>query len=241
MSLSGESPTALFEKAWNLYESIALGNHMSHREIYALLTKRLQVLYGKGGFDMLDLGCGDARFFEPCFQATRPGFYHGVDLSKAALDLARKRFAHLNKTAWSQQDLLDYLKQCPEAYDIIFSGYALHHLDTNSKKEVFISAARHLKAGGRLMLVDVVRQPGETRESYIPVYLDRIRNQWSGLTLEMVNEACTHVAAFDFPETFEILDLMASEAGFQRGILHAQFGPHALMEFATSPIQSSNQ
>ena len=237
MTLSRESPTALFEKAWNLYESIALGNHMSHREIYTILTGRLQQLHGSGGYSMLDLGCGDARFLEPCFSASRPASYHGVDLSEPALELARKRMVHLARADWSRQDLLEHLRQGGEAYDVIFSGYALHHLATPAKREVMLCAARGLRPGGRLLLVDVIRRQGQSREAYIAAYLDRIRNAWSGLTPEMVSEACAHVSAFDFPETFEELDAMASQAGFQPGILHAEFGPHALMEFTPDPTR----
>lgn len=234
MAFSGENPTALFEKAWNLYESIAIGNHMSHREIYVLVATRLSQLYVKGGYKMLDLGCGDTRFLEPCFSVSRPAFYQGVDLSDAALDLARKRLGYLGKTAWAKQDLLEHLKQDTEKYDVIFSGYAVHHLTTASKSEVFASASRHLESGGCFMLVDVIRESEQTREAYIADYLSKIRNNWQGLTAQMVDEACAHVAAFDFPESFETLDLMAQRAGFQKGILHAKFGPHALMEFRLS-------
>jgi cyclopropane fatty-acyl-phospholipid synthase-like methyltransferase len=234
MAFSGENPTALFEKAWNLYEAIAIGNHMSHREIYALVAKRLSQLYVKGGYRMLDLGCGDTRFLEPCFSFSRPALYQGVDLSEAALGLARKRLDYLGKTSWAKQDLLEYMKHDTGKYDVIFSGYAVHHLSTASKTELFATASNHLEPGGCFMLVDVIREPEQTREDYIIAYLSQIRNNWPGLTAEMVDEACAHVAAFDFPEGLETLDLLAQRAGFQKGIVHAKFGPHAFIEFPFS-------
>lgn len=232
MTLSGDHPTAFFEKAWGLYDAIAAGNHMSHRELYEPVAGHLRQRSEAGGYSLLDLGCGDARFLAPCLHASPPDGYIGVDLSEAAISIARSRLADMPSASWSRADMLQHLAQAQARTDVIFSSYALHHLATAEKRAVFHHAARLLTLGGSVLLIDVVRERDESRDDYIAKYLHRIRNEWKGLTREMMDEACAHVAAFDYPESLATLDALAQDAGLGAGRLHAKFGPHALVEFA---------
>lgn len=232
MTISGDNATALFEKAWGLYDAIAAGNHMSHRELYLPVAEHLRQRSETGGYSLLDLGCGDARFLAPCLQASPPAAYTGVDLSEAALALAQSRLAHLPSARWSREDMLRHVAQSQQRVDVVFSSYALHHLATTDKHAVLRHAARLLTPGGTMLLIDVVREPDESRDHYIAGYLRRIRDDWKGLTQEMVDEACAHVAAFDHPESLATLDALAQDSGLAAGRLRAKFGPHALIEFA---------
>lgn len=238
MTLSGEHATALFERAWGLYDAIAAGNHMSHRELYPPVADHLRRRSEQGAYSLLDLGCGDARFLAPCLQASPPSAYTGVDLSEAALSLARSRLSHLPSARCLREDMVRHLAESQAATDVIFSSYALHHLATSDKRAAFRHAARLITPGGSMLLIDVVREPGQSREDYIDDYLRRIRDDWKGLTREMVDEACAHVASFDHPESLATLDTLALDAGLSAGRLHAKFGPHTLVEF-TKPSAAS--
>jgi SAM-dependent methyltransferase len=67
------------------------------------------------------------------------------------------------------------------AFDVIFSGFAVHHLDAAAKQELFHACAAKLAPGGRFILVDVVREEGQTREQYLEGYLNFMRTQWTAV------------------------------------------------------------
>ena len=67
-------------------------------------------------------------------------------------------------------------------------------------------------------------------------YLDQMmRTAWTAVPAELLERACAHVAAHDFPEALSELLRMGEEAGFRSGGLLGRFGRHAVIGFEASP------
>jgi SAM-dependent methyltransferase len=231
LSLTQDDNTALFRNTWTLYDAISEKNYMFHREIYAHVTSLLQQRHAQGPYHLLDLGCGNARFLAPCLKAAPPASYDGVDLATSALEEARTYLQGIPNTALHHKDMLQAVEDTDSAFDIIFSGFAVHHLDAAAKQRLFTACAERLVPGGSFILVDVVREEGQTREQYLDGYLHCMRTQWVGVLPEHLDEACAHVAAYDFPETLADLTQMAREAGLSAPQPISRHQQHYILRF----------
>ena len=139
-----DDTTAIFRRSWGLYDFITERNYMFHREIYGEVARLLLQRAQNGGYRLLDLGCGNARYLASCLEAAPPLTYTGVDLSESALLEARDWLAALPNIKLDQRDLLEAVEAAGEPHDIIFSGFALHHLDAGAKQRFFHAAATRL-------------------------------------------------------------------------------------------------
>ncbi len=154
-----------------------------------------------------------------------------MDLSPSALEEARTYLKGISGTALHHKDMLQAVEETDSAFDVIFSGFAVHHLDAAGKQRLFTACAEHLAPGGEFILVDVVREEGQTREQYLDGYLNFMRTQWTEVHPEHLDEACAHVSAYDFPETVADLTLMAKQAGLSAPQLIGQFQRHCILRF----------
>lgn len=224
--------TALFRQAWTLYDTITAMNYMFHREIYALVAEVLKQRHASGPYAVLDLGCGNARFMAPCFESAPPARYDGVDLSAAALDEARDYLASLEKVTLHHTDMLQATRQLDATFDVIFTSFAVHHLDAAEKQQLFHACAARLSPGGVLLMVDIVREEAQTREAYLEDYLGTMRARWTAVRPDHLEDACTHVASFDFPETLSDLTHMAATAGLPQTRLLQRHDQHHVLAFS---------
>jgi SAM-dependent methyltransferase len=224
--------TTLFRQSWTLYDALSEMNYMFHREVYEQVGRLLAERHEAGPWSMLDLGCGNARFLGPCLRRTPPASYTGVDLSPTALEEAGASYLKgLGRVTLRCQDMLEAVEQEGESHDVIFSSYAVHHLGSALKQRLFQACSRRLKAGGSLVLVDVAREEGQSREDYLEGYIGTMRSEWKRVPPAQLDEACAHVAAFDFPETLSTLTRMAEEAGLTKSRLIGQHAQHHVLVF----------
>lgn len=228
---TSDDETALFRTSWSLYDALSAKNYMFHREIYALVADMLSRRHAAGPYSLLDLGCGNTRFLAPCLKAAPPSSYDGVDLSAAALDEARDYLQGISKVTLHCQDMLQAVREASTAFDVIFTGFAVHHLDAAQKQQLFHACAAKLVPGGSFIMVDVAREEGQTREQYLEGYLHTMRTRWTAIRPEDMDAACDHVAAFDFPETVPSLTRMAEAAEFHEARLVDRFAQHHVMVF----------
>lgn len=107
-----------------------------------------------GCYRLLDLGYGDARYLAPCLRQSPPALYEGVDLSEAALDETRGYLADLPGSAvtLTQGDLLEAVETINKIWDVIFTGFAVHHLTAADKARFFQAFGRCLAEKGWLIL-----------------------------------------------------------------------------------------
>lgn len=213
-----------FFDGWSVYQKLLDSNAMFHRELYhglrEALAYRRSVLAGEAshGFSLLDLGCGNAAFMASVL-ADHPGMdYLGVDLSSVALERAGSMLhsmpvrAHLLQI--DMQQALDQLLAEGRTFDVVFSGYALHHLQAWEKCELLKGLARLLGPDGQLMVIDMFMAPDEDREHYMQAVDTYVRGHWTALLSDEAEAVMAHIRQYDFPETPDQFREMASLAGF---------------------------
>ena len=104
----------------------------------------------------LDLGCGDGRLVRLLLDA-RPGLDElvAVDASPPMLARATANFADEPRVMVRQWDLRESLAPLGR-YDLVVSGFAIHHLADDRKRALFTEVAALLVAGGTFANLEVV-------------------------------------------------------------------------------------
>src|SRR5215218_2385431 len=106
---------------------------------------------------LVDLGCGTGRFLDCVKQAWPRLPVLGLDLSEAYVRHARR---HLNR--WSRTTLVvgnaEGIALRDSSCDAVTSIFMLHELPPEVRRKVISEAARILKPGGRLILIDSLQR-----------------------------------------------------------------------------------
>ncbi|MBC7891486.1 MAG: class I SAM-dependent methyltransferase [Sphingobacteriaceae bacterium] len=226
------SVETFFDTSWNVYDLVLNRNYMFHREIYAEVLNQLRA-FEAGKYTMLDLGCGSARFLAPVLAQHPPLRYVGVDLSATALAEAGPFLRPQGFAVELQQgDLLEYIRQTPpKSFDVVFAGFAIHHLLEAEKQAFFQHAHRALKPNGILLMADVVRYEDETSDVYLARYVQNLKTTWTALSAPQTEDVVEHILGQDYPEKPSTLTHMAQQANFVRSEELNRFGHHATWRF----------
>jgi ubiquinone/menaquinone biosynthesis C-methylase UbiE len=221
-----------FNTAWSVYDIALEYNYMAHRELYAGVLDQLRTL-DAGQYTLLDLGCGSAKTFAPVLARHPPRRYVGVDLSATALSEAAQWLRPLGfEVDLHEGDLFAFIQQVPPAsFDVVFAGFALHHLLQPDKETFFHAARRALKPGGFFLMVDAVRYEDETRDLYLERYVANLRETWTAFTPGQAEAIIEHITGQDYPERPSTLTRMARQAGFGASRELNRFGHHATWRF----------
>lgn len=221
-----------FFHVWDTYARVVSANYMFHRELGIGVRRAFDTAFGDRAVSVLDLGCGDAATFAPLLQGRALERYTGADLSSAALDIARKNLSALACPVDLQ--LADFMTALAAAgpTDVIYISFALHHLSTAQKAEFFRLAAQKLAPGGLLLIVDVMREEGQSLADYHPDYCGYVRETMTALDDSERAEICAHIANYDFPEPPSTLEAQALSAGLRLLGATAPHRHHWLLVFA---------
>ncbi len=105
---------------------------------------------------LLDLGCGDGRLAALALEA-RPTLTRvvAVDSSPAMLARARSRFAGESRVTVEHWDLERPIGPLGH-FDVIVSGFAIHHLEDHRKQALMAEIAARLSPGGLFANLEVV-------------------------------------------------------------------------------------
>lgn len=196
------NPIEQLFRSWRLYREIIQNNYMFHEEISCALKSSFEQLKLEEPLRILDLGCGDASMILPMMNRDRVTHYLGCDLSQPALDMAGQvlTVSGIDHDLMAC-DMLEYIQTLPDgSQDLVFSSYALHHLSHSQKQSILTEIGRILRPGGSFMLVDIFREPDESRESYLRNYMGRLNSTWVALSEESRERVVDHATRFDFPE-----------------------------------------
>lgn len=114
---------------------------------------------------VLDLGCGDGRLAAVVLDV-RPSVEAAVavDRSEVMLAHARERFVddgRVEVRAWDLDDPIGPLGR----FDVVVSGFAIHHLDDERKRALFGEIAAQLEPGGAFLNLEVVASGSERRHA----------------------------------------------------------------------------
>jgi tRNA (cmo5U34)-methyltransferase len=105
---------------------------------------------------LLDLGCGDGRLIGLALDA-RPGLDRvvGIDLSAPMLARANEGFVSDPRVSVQPWNLADSIEAFG-AFDVIVSGFAIHHLEDERKRSLFSEIAQQLHPGGLFANLEVI-------------------------------------------------------------------------------------
>jgi SAM-dependent methyltransferase len=108
---------------------------------------------------VLDLGCGDGRLIGLVLDA-RPDVevMVGVDNSPPMLERARERFDADARVTLRTGDLRAPLA-VPGPFDLVTSGFAIHHVADDRKRALFAEVLALLVPGGAFANLEVVASP----------------------------------------------------------------------------------
>lgn len=240
-STSISTSTELFRSSWSLYDAVIGANYMFHREIETAVGRVFREKAARS-FCVLDLGCGNARGLSATLRAARPVVYVGVDVSRPALDEAAEALAELPEVRLREEDMLACVESLAAEgarFDVVHSAFAMHHLSTADKARLIRAVSSLLPSDGRLLLVDVVRGEGQTRDAYLEDYLRMVDEEWLLLSAEQRQAVRDHVLAFDFPETVTDLNRMAQEAGMGPCEVLGRHREHQVMMWGKPGVTSA--
>jgi ubiquinone/menaquinone biosynthesis C-methylase UbiE len=211
--MNKKDPIYIFRKTWITYQKVISNNLMFHRELTTAVKKLLESR--PGPLNLLDLGCGDAAHISKILNPGQVAEYRGCDLSPYALDLARNNLEAFGiRVNLLCRDMVAVLKEAPENhFDVVYSGYALHHLPFEAKQTFFNECRRTLRKNGCVILMDVMLEEGESRLAYLDSYNGAVATQWEALTPHERDQVQEHIRNCDFPETPTVVQMLANNAG----------------------------
>jgi SAM-dependent methyltransferase len=140
------------------------------------------------GARIFDIGCGTAELLHHLPDDIE---YTGFDMSAAYIAAARKRHGARGKFVCSKVSAFETAGRsgaednaggsagagnADAGYDIAMAFGVLHHLDDEEARQLFQSARRMLKPGGRLVTLDPAFVPGQSFLSRFVVSHDRGQN-----------------------------------------------------------------
>jgi cyclopropane fatty-acyl-phospholipid synthase-like methyltransferase len=105
---------------------------------------------------VLDLGCGDGRLSALVIEhRSSVDEVVAIDISAPMLDLARQRFAGDDRVDIVRWDLRDPIAELGD-FDVVVSGFAIHHLAHPRKCTLFAEVANQLTPNGTFANLEVV-------------------------------------------------------------------------------------
>ena len=202
-----------FLRAWQTYRKYRDLDYMFHSRVYALLRRELAV--APPGFHFLDVACGDAAASAGALAGSAVGRYTGIDISRPALDLARRELAALDcPVALIERDFPEALADWREPVDVVWIGQSLHHFLPDGKLAVMRDVRRILAPGGRFLIWEPTALPGEDRAGWADRLEAGRHTRLSGLDDAEWRTVIEHCRASDYPETADGWLALGREAGF---------------------------
>jgi SAM-dependent methyltransferase len=202
-----------FQRDWRTYAKIVDHDYACHREAYGILHRVLADI--PSPFQLLDLACGDARGVVGALRGTSVAHYHGVDLSRPALDMAARALEALDcPIELDQRDFIAAMADRPEPADVVWIGLSLHHLVTADKLTLMREVRGVVGRAGRFLIYEPTCGDGEDRADYLARFERVNRPLWAALTATEWAAILDHVTRCDMPESALGWTALGREAGF---------------------------
>jgi hypothetical protein len=202
-----------FQQQWATYQKLVDSDALAHQEVGTILHRALAAVAKP--FAFLDIACGDAGQMRKALAGTKVRHYHGVDLSKPALELAGKNLTGVPfEVELDHRDFVTALTRRPEKADAVWCGLSIHHLATDGKRDLF--KAIHGSTSNFLVIYEPSLNKGEMRDAYLERFRRVNRPAWTFLSEQEWAQIDHHVTTCDLPETSATWLKLGREAGFAR-------------------------
>lgn len=211
-----EKAVEIFRDQWQLYRKFLEHDYLSNAGAYAKLHSFLVGDMSRP-FRFVDLACGDASGIVSALQGTAITQYHGIDLARPALDLARRNLKVLEcEVTLQQADFVAAMRERTEPADVVWISLSLHHLPTAEKGVLMREVSAGLAPDGAFLIYEPTFEDGEDRRRYLDRFEEIGRREWTALTPEDFANAMAHVRTCDLPETAAQWEALGRAAGFKR-------------------------
>lgn len=205
---------AHFQQQWRNYRKVVDKNYIFHHEVYERLRAILST-EAPNPFRFLDIACGDAGMSVNALRGLPVAHYHGIDLSRPALDLASKALESLACPATlEERDFVEALGAWTTPVDVVWIGQSLHHLLAPDKLALIREIRRIVGERGLLLIWEPTMREGEDRESWLSRFELQSQLRWTALSPQEWDAVVAHNRAADFPETLSQWLSLGREAGF---------------------------
>ncbi|WP_234572882.1 class I SAM-dependent methyltransferase [Rhodohalobacter sp. 614A] len=197
----GSPSTEIFARNWSIYQEVSKCNYMSHHDFFNEIRSFFQEKpVDDKPLDVLDCGCGDAWMLSKLLKGRNVNSFTGYDMSETALSYAQKNLkpleCYLSLLGGPMEKLI---KKADKDFDLIYSSFAIHHLQDEEKKIFLADLYNHLKIGGTLIVIDIMRDDTLDRHEYLEEYIENIGMTWHTVTESDKELVYDHIRNFDFP------------------------------------------
>ncbi len=160
------------------------------------------------GQHLVDVGCGTGEILEFLPPDT---MYYGFDLDPNYIASARRRYG--TRGHFECADITTLPASAIPPCDVVLAIGLLHHLDDDAARDLLSHLAQRLGPGGRMITVDGVWEPGQSRIARAILARDRGQN---------IRDVAGYLALVP-------PDMSASNLMVRRDLLHIPYS-HAVME-----------
>ncbi len=210
-----QQTASVFATHWNIYQKIIVHNYMLHAEFAGQTALAFKKLDTAQPLKVLDLGCGDAHQIAEQLKLQPVDSYTGYDLSAVALQHAKRNLTSVGCTTHLiEAELQSFAAQEHRMFDVIYSSYAIHHLQDGQKQQLLRDCFKSLRGKGAVIVIDIIRGEDQAKEEYVEQYISGIENYWAQLTPDEKGLIYEHIRNYDFPSSIIQLSSWAMEAGF---------------------------
>ena len=189
---------SIFFEQWDIYKGVIDNNYMYHAELIDVVKEEVNQFEAPS---ILDLGCGDSYVISESLDDDREVDYWGVDSSDRALEFAKTSLDRVKgEITFINEDLLEALENIERSFDVIISGYSLHHLQTENKEKCFSLISDLISDQGVFIIYDLEKNSDETHDQYINRVCNIFSTEWNELDERAIENITTHVKDNDLPE-----------------------------------------
>jgi tRNA (cmo5U34)-methyltransferase len=143
---------------------------VERRKMFAIVRSFFEYfLHEPGQKRILDLGCGDGILTHELIKAEQSVQATLIDGSETMLEKAKSRLKECMNTQFikaSFQDIIQGSVEIGDAYDLITSSMAIHHLTREEKQALFGIIHRALRPSGFFINVDVLLAPADELDGW---------------------------------------------------------------------------
>jgi len=214
--MTSDPQVEIFKQNWATYQKLISHNYMFHRQRNEQADMIIRAVSKKDKINILDLGCGDAYWVKSLSSQDSIKSYRGIDLSPAALEIAQLNLTQFDfDTKLLTGRMEDLIRLDERRFQLVYSAYAIHHLQDEVKLELLTDIYNRSDDGGLCILIDVYRKPGQSREDYLHEYITWIQESWTALEPKELSLIISHIQQYDFPAQIDNVRSWTETIGFK--------------------------